>query len=259
MTDAVTADKQLNTRLSRWEAKTELPLALVAVLFLALYSVEILAHLKGTPERVSEGVLFGLYIVFLADYLIRLALAQHRFRWFFRNLFDLAAVALPFLRPLRVLRLVAIVGALQRALGGAIRGGVIVYSALSSVLLVYAASLAVLDAERAAPYAYIRNFGDAVWWAVTTITTVGYGEYYPVTVTGRIIAVLLMIGGISLIGTITATVATWIVDRVAREDTAHQNVTVAHIAQLQAEIAELSELVAAQKNILDRRESPRPD
>jgi voltage-gated potassium channel len=64
----------------------------------------------------------------------------------------------------------------------------------------------------------IKSFRDAVWWSITTITTVGYGDFCPVTTDGRLVAVLLMIGGMSLIGMITAMVATWIVQRVAEED-----------------------------------------
>jgi voltage-gated potassium channel len=246
-------------KLLRWEARTEWPLAAVALAFLGLYSVQVLGHLHGTPERNVEHVLLALYVVFVVDYLVRLFLAENRLHWFLSHLLDLAAVALPFVRPLRVLRLVAVVEVLQRAIGGAIRGGVIIYSALSAIVLVYAASLAVLDAERSAPNAFIRNFGDAVWWAVSTITTVGYGEFYPVTAVGRTVAVLLMIGGISLIGTITATVASWIVERVAQQDTTHQNATVAHIDELHAEIAKLTKLVVDQQNSRDRGECRRSE
>jgi voltage-gated potassium channel len=236
------------TRLQRWEALSEWPLAASAAVFLALFSVQVLAQPHGLNLNILHGMLFVLYLPFVVDYFGRLILAEHRVRWFVRHLLDLAIVALPFLGPLRLLRLVVLVSALQRALGDAIRGRVVAYTACSAVLLVYAASLAVLQVERPVPTATIKNFGDAVWWAVTTITTVGYGDLYPVTAMGRIVAALLMIGGISLVGAITATVATWIVQRVADEDTAQQAVTVAHIESLQAEVARLAEMVAAQMN-----------
>lgn len=124
----------------------------------------------------------------------------------------------------------------------------VMYTAGSAVLLVYAASLAVLDAERSDPSAHIRNFGDAVWWSITTITTVGYGDFYPVTTKGRLVAVLLMVGGISLIGMITATVATWIVQRVAEQDTTRQAATAAQIDELRSQIDQLTTLVAAKQN-----------
>jgi voltage-gated potassium channel len=80
-----------------------------------------------------------------------------------------------------------------------------------------------------------------MWWAISTVTTVGYGDRYPITVTGRVIAVLLMIGGISLIGVVTASLASWIVQRVAETDTAIQAATAAHIDELRNEIRMLAE------------------
>jgi voltage-gated potassium channel len=107
--------------------------------------------------------------------------------------------------------------------------------------LIYTSSLAVFDKERYLPGATINSFGKAVWWSVTTVTTVGYGDVYPVTNTGRVIAVLLMIGGISLVGVVTAALASWIIQRVSEEETMSQAATVAHIDELRSEIQELTE------------------
>ncbi|BBY66790.1 potassium channel family protein [Mycolicibacterium helvum] len=236
------------TRLQRWETQAEWPLAACAAVFLALFSVKVLAQPQGANRNIIHGMLFVLYLPFVIDYVARLVLAEHRLRWFVRHLLDLLVVVLPLMGPLLLLRLVALVGALQRAIGDAIRGRVAAYTAFSAVLLVYAASLAVLQVERPATGANITNFGDAVWWAISTITTVGYGDLYPVTVLGRSVAALLMIGGISMVGAITATIASWIVQRVAAEDTAQQAATVAHIEGLQAEVARLAEIIAGQAN-----------
>jgi voltage-gated potassium channel len=84
------------------------------------------------------------------------------------------------------------------------------------------AALAVLDAERDAPNATITNFGDALWWAVTTITTVGYGDRYPVTTEGRLIAGALMVAGIALVGVITASLASWFVQRIGEMASAEE-------------------------------------
>jgi voltage-gated potassium channel len=102
--------------------------------------------------------------------------------------------------------------------------------------LVYVASLAVLESERNQPGAHIHTFGQALWWSVTTITTVGYGDLTPVTPTGRLIAVLLLIGGISLVGSITATLASWVVQRVADENVNKQAATAAHVDTLRADL-----------------------
>jgi voltage-gated potassium channel len=207
------------SRLRRWENLAEWPLAACAAVFLVLFSVKVLAQPQGMNRTIVHGMLFVLYLPFLVDYFARLILAEHRVRWFFRHLVGLLVVVVPLMGPLLLLRL---------------------------VLLVYAASLAVLQVERSAPGAKITNFGDAVWWAITTITTVGYGDLYPVTAAGRIVAAMLMVGGISVVGAITATIASWIVQRVSAVDSAQQAATVAHIESLQAEVARLAEVIAAQ-------------
>jgi len=229
--------------LQRWEDRTEWPLACIAVVFLGTYSVKVLAHPGGLTLRVLDVMLWALWAGFSVDYLIRLTLAHQRWQWFVRHILDFVIVAVPFLRPLRLLRLVVIVAALQKAFGDAVRGRIVIYTATTAVLLVYAASLAVLQAERSDPSAHIKNFGDAVWWSITTITTVGYGDFYPVTTQGRLVAVLLMIGGMSLIGMITATVAAWIVHRVAEEDTTKQAATAAQIDELRTQITQLTTLL----------------
>jgi voltage-gated potassium channel len=175
------------------------------------------------------------WALFVADYGARLYLAPNRPQWFVRHLLDLAIVALPLLRPLRLLRLVLLIAALEKAIGGAIRGRVVVYTASSAILLVYAGSLAILQAERSHPGGRINTFGDALWWSMSTVTTVGYGDESPVTGEGRMVAVLLMVGGIGLIGAVTATLASWIVQRVAQEDTENQAATVAHIDGVRAD------------------------
>lgn len=105
---------------------------------------------------------------------------------------------------------------LRRTAGTALRGQVTVYVAGSSAILVLIAALGVLDAEQNSQGANITSFGDAMWWAFVTITAVGYGDYYPVTDLGRMIAVGLMIAGIALIGSVTATLASWFVEKVAQ-------------------------------------------
>jgi voltage-gated potassium channel len=245
------------TRVERWEHRTEWPLAAVAIAFLVVYSIQVLVRPPGPVYNFLRWVDLALYLAFVVDYFARLVLAENRLHWFVRHLLDFAIVTLPFLRPLRILRLVVLIEVLEKAFGDALRGRIVLYTAFSSVLLVYSSSLAVLDAERHVAHANIKNFGDALWWSVTTITTVGYGDYQPISFTGRIVAVLLMIGGISLLGMITATVAAWIVQRVAAKDTALEAATAAHIHELRADIAQLTSLVEQLRDDADaRRQSP---
>lgn len=226
---------------ARWEQRTEWPLALVAVFFLVVYSVQVLTRPHGEEAHLLWLAGWIAWSLFVVDYIARLSLASERRQWFVRNLFDLLIVALPLMRPLRLLRLVVLVGVLQKAIGNAVRGRLLIYTISGVVLLIYVASLAVLDTERVHPGARITSFGDALWWAITTVTTVGYGDVYPITVTGRLVAVTLMIGGISLIGVVTASLASWIVQRVAETDRSYQTATAAHIDELRGEIRTLAE------------------
>ena len=244
--------------LEGFEKRTEWPLAIVAVIFLAAYSVQVLVQPHGRLSVAIDVVIVITYAAFVVDYLARLSLATNRPRWFVRHLVDLAVIALPLLRPLRLLRLLVLLAALQRAIGGAIRGRVAIYTASGAVLLIYAASLAILETEREQPGAKIKNFGDTVWWSITTVTTVGYGDLVPATGKGRVIAILLMMGGISLVGVVTATLASWIVQRVAQEDSEDQAATAAQIEALREdvrlqmedlrdEIQQLKEVVTSQQ------------
>lgn len=203
--------------LERWERASEWPLAAAALLFLALYAWVIVGRPEGVTEQAVEIALLALWCVFTVDYLGRLILAPQRGRWFLRHLHLLALVALPFFRPLYLLRLVALLSVLQRATGTALRGRVTLYVICSALLIVLIGALAMLDAEQDAPGALITTFEEALWWAMVTITTVGYGDFYPVTTLGRIIAAGVMIAGIALVGSVTATLASWFVERIRDE------------------------------------------
>ena len=226
-------------KLARWQKITEWPLTISAILFLAAYAWEIIGQLSGAAETLAETVIQATWLLFVIDYIVSLVLAENRGRWFVQHLFDLLVVVLPMLRPLRLLRLLTFLSVLNRSLGTAVRGRVVVYVVGAASLVVFVAALAALDAERRAPGATIATFGDALWWAVVTITTVGYGDLSPVTIEGRMFAVALMIGGIGLLGVVTATLASWIVERVARKDEDQQAATRAELRALTEEIAQL--------------------
>ena len=155
--------------------------------------------------------------IFAIDLVVRLSLADDRLRYLARHWYDVLVIALPLLRPLRLLRLIPLIAVLNRRAQTKLRGRVAIYVAGGASLLAFCAALAVLDAERSSPNANITDFGDAIWWAVTTMTTVGYGDRYPVTGVGRLAAFGLMVGGIALLGTVTATLASWLVEAVAAE------------------------------------------
>jgi voltage-gated potassium channel len=231
------------SRIARWEKATEWPLTIAAILFLAAYATQILARPDGILSAVCELVLWLTWGVFVVDYVTRLVLAERRWRWFYRHLLDLAIVVLPMLRPLRLMRFLTVLAVLGRGTGTMFRGRVVLYTVGATVLTVFIAALSVLDAEQNAPGGNIRSFGDAIWWAFVTITTVGYGDFYPVTFSGRIIAVGLMVGGIALIGVVTATLASWIVERVTDQTTKNRAATEQQVDELRQELVELKGMI----------------
>lgn len=226
---------------SRWQKLAEWPLTVTALTFLVAYAWQIIGDLHGGAATLTETIITVTWVIFVIDYVVTLTLAEGRWYWFRTHLFDLIVVALPILRPLRLLRLVTLLSVLQRTAGAAFRGRVVVYVAGASVLLVFVAALAVLDSERSAPGASITTFTGALWWAFVTVTTVGYGDLSPITDQGRIIAVALMLGGIALIGVITATLASWIVEKVSEGEAETAAATHGEIQQLGRQIEELQE------------------
>jgi voltage-gated potassium channel len=174
------------------------------------------------------------------DYAIRFALSSNRLGFLSKTPFDFIVVVLPLLRPLRLLRLVTLLSMLNRYAGNSLRGKVGIYLLGSVSLIVFVASLAVLDAERGGDGS-IQSFGDALWWSITTITTVGYGDMFPVTATGRFIAGGLMFAGIAVLGVVTASFASWLVERVSEIEESAAEATRRDIQALAVEVQKLRE------------------
>jgi voltage-gated potassium channel len=224
----------------RWRRLTEWPLTGLALLFLAAYAWPIIdPDLPPAWQAVAGFVTTATWVAFALDYVVRLALARDRRGFVVTHLLDLAAVALPLLRPLRLLRVVMLLSVLNGHAGSSLRGRVVVYVVGTTSLLSFIAALAVLEYERRSPDANITTFSDALWWSLTTMTTVGYGDRFPVTASGRLVAAGLMIGGIALLGVVTATMASWLVQRVAVEEERNEAVSRREIAELTAEVRAL--------------------
>jgi len=157
-----------------------------------------------------------IWVVFLADYVVRLCLAPRKATFIRQNVPSLiASLPLDFLRPVRLLRLVRLVrlvriGTSLVSFGRTVRGVLttngLAYVLAAVVCLVLVGGLVICAVEPA-----MGNYGDGLWWSVVTLTTVGYGDISPTTVAGRVTAVALMIVGIGLVGTVTASVATYFI------------------------------------------------
>jgi voltage-gated potassium channel len=239
---------------SVWRKYAEWPLLGAAIVFLVAYSIEVIENLPDSRSAVFEWIIWVTWALFIADFIANLVLAERRARWLVRNLHEVVILALPVLRPLRLLRLLTLLRLMKNFAGHALRGRVVTYALGGAVMATYLGALAVLDAEQDAPGSNIRNFGDAVWWSIVTLTTVGYGDHYPVTLLGRCVAVGLMIGGIALLGVVTAAIASWLVEQVgtrADDVTAEAEIaTTVEFQRLSAQLDQLTELVQQQNALL---------
>ncbi|HEY3263457.1 MAG TPA: ion channel [Pseudonocardiaceae bacterium] len=206
---------------TEWERRADWPLTGLAVSFLVGYAWSVLdTSLTAVQHRWLDLLLWTTWAVFTVDYLARLLLARRRWRFVRRHVLDLVLIALPMIRPLRALRLVTVLMSLNRQMRDDVRGRIGIYVVGATALVSFAGALAVYDVERRRPDASITTFGDALWWTITTISTVGYGDRYPVTWEGRLVAGLLMLGGIALLGTVTGTIASWFVEKLGAVEAA---------------------------------------
>jgi voltage-gated potassium channel len=202
-------------RLDAWENGTELAQFVLAALFLFAYSVLILDRDLSQAFAIAFGVIIAVvWAAFLGDYILRFTLSSPKLKFFQHNLIDLASVFFPVARAFLLLKYLRKLPFLRTNSGASVRSRVVIYAATFVVLFVYIISLAELRAERDAPGATIVSFGDSIWWACVTLATVGYGDYVPVTITGRVLAVLLMIGGVAIIGTASATIVSYLGERI---------------------------------------------
>lgn len=239
--------------LDRWERATDRPMLALAAVFLVVLLLPLYqADLPAAERQALRLANVALWAVFGVDYLVRLVLAPNRWRYVRTHVPDLLTLAVPFLRPLRLLRVVGLLGTASRRASDRQMFATTAYVVSGvGVLLVVAAGL-VLDAERGVEGANIQTAGDALWWAATTVSTVGYGDRYPTTGEGRVIAVGLMIGGVALLGVITASVAAWFVRRFSALETVEAEVE-QEAATSAAGFAELSARLAGIERALGLR------
>lgn len=196
----------------RWERFSTIPLSLLAIVYLALYAIEVLGDQKMV--MLFDLILFSdlIWAIFIVDFVVRFFMHDSKKLFLKRNVIELIGLILPFFRAFRMFRVVIAIGFLARA-AQSLQARINIYLGVVLPLLVFTCSLGVYEAEHQASGANITNFGDAVWWAFVTITTIGYGDYYPVTFEGRTIAVLLMLSGLALVSVITVSFASWFLER----------------------------------------------
>ena len=196
----------------------ELFIGALSILSITNLILMLLIRNDSNLETVLQLINAIMFPIFLGDFLYRFFTAENRSHYFFRGFgwADLLS-SLPFqqvkifrvFRIWRVVRLFMEFGVrnlvrefvTHRAENALLTVGFLVLCVLEF------GSLAVLSAERASPNANITNASDALWWAYVTITTVGYGDRFPVTNWGRIVGIFVMTAGVGLFGTLSGFLA----------------------------------------------------
>ncbi len=193
---------------SQWETRTNIPMALLGLAYLACYSAEVVFSDNQQLVHFLEIVSQVVWLIFLVDLIIRFFAAERFGKFLKKNWLEVVSLMLPFVRFLRVFRAVLALRAIKRfSSNRASATGL--YVLMLVPLTWFTGAVAVLDAETASPGGSITNLREALWWSLATITTVGYGDKYPITLEGQLIAAVLMIAGISLFSAGAAMFASW--------------------------------------------------
>jgi voltage-gated potassium channel len=240
-----------------YERFSGLPLAMLGVAFIAAYAWPILDPDIPAGSSTALGVAnLTIWFVFVLDYLTRLGLAADRLRFVRRQWFDLVVIVMPMIRPLRALRSLAALRVVGRAGTTFARRDAVVGVAATLAAGGAIAALAMLEAERQSDSANIRTYGDSLWWALSTLTTVGYGDRFPTTSEGRFVAAALMLGGVALLGVVTAALASWFVERFGQAQRTEQDV-LETVQALRAEIEALRHELRHDAQVSEQRHSSR--
>lgn len=208
--------KPVNRRVYIWEARSAWPMFILSVLFFA-GSVTVLSGVSLPPPWtgvIASGV-GVIWLIFIGDFLMRLAMSGSPSSFIRTRLFELFTLVIPLLRPFLIVTYIWRLPALSKTPERR-KFRLVVSVAAFAFLFVYVGSTLVWFVERNDPHANIISLADAIWWGFTTITTVGYGDFTPVTAMGRFVAVVMMVMGMIIIGIASATAISVLTDDIKK-------------------------------------------
>jgi voltage-gated potassium channel len=253
--------------LDRFERQTAWPMLVLSLAIIPLLLVPSLVDLSPTVETSLFTIDWIIWALFAVEYGVRLYLAPVKGAFVRANLIDLVTVLLPFLRPLRAVRsarLLRLLGAARIAvlLGRALHAirRVLSRHHLGHTLLIVTglaigAGVMVWAVERDEPTKNVTTIGDGLWWAITTLTTVGYGDRFPTSPMGRGIAVVLMVIGVGVFGLLAASMASYFLER-QREEDAEESID--DLAEIRERLARIEQLLQSDTAVAEAKGASSP-
>lgn len=205
--------------LKQWQRQMAKPTLILSLIYTLAFIYPVFHY--PTPTGIKTFCSWTNHIVwalFALDYGVMLKLAPNKKRFAKAHVFELILVALPFIRMLRPLRAVMFIGQAGFRSRRQLIKNLWWVVTLASILMIIIMGAAILDIERNIQGSNIKTPADAIWWAFVTITTVGYGDKYPVSTEGRFVASFLIIFGVVMLATITGALAAWILGMNIEDD-----------------------------------------
>ncbi|EEY45853.1 potassium channel family protein [Vibrio mimicus] len=228
--------------LEKVENTTETPMLVLSVIYVVVALLPDIAVLSPEDLEFLDGLLWIVWGIFATELLVKIFVSPKPLQYMVQNWPDVLIVAMPFLRPLRFLRILLVLPKAWRQTRSVLRQKTFSFIGLTSLSTVLLSAAFVYLVEKGTP-SPINSYSDALWWAMSTITTVGYGDMYPVTGFGRGVAVFLMLTGITLFGLLTASVASFFVeDDTAKKDHVTINTLLEKSEQLEMQLNQLVEM-----------------
>jgi voltage-gated potassium channel len=207
----------------------DLVIGILAIFSLVILILPLILNLPPDAVDTLDNVENALCVIFLADFLRSLFRAQSKWGYFLKGggWLDLLG-SIPFgklaiFRFARLFRIARVMRTLKgndfrKLLTDQLAQNTLLFTFAVAFMLIFTIALLVLKAEQSNPHANITTYTNAVWWAFVTITTVGYGDYYPVTTVGRIFAIILMFAGLGIIGVLSSYLASTFISLQKRRD-----------------------------------------
>ena len=240
-----TLDKRIPEEITLWQ----MVMLILSIYVLIALFVDTVCSLPEELSILLNRIDNFICLIFIADFSFHLIKAESKRQYLKWGWIDLASSIpnLQILRWARIARVIRIFHILRsiRSTKRIVKflfknraKGIFATVAMTSCVLIIFSSIAVLNCE-VSPNSNIKTASDALWWSFITITTVGYGDYYPTTLPGRLIAVVLTVAGLGLVGTFTAYVATIFLQQEEAAEEKRENKIIIEIIELKKQIAEL--------------------